>query len=93
MWSGRAISHEIERRAPEAPAHHDTSAAPVTPVDRALARRVQRSIDAARVRRGAVGRQLAVPRQPIASAISSRTIAEPCSASPSIPTFTSVNAT
>jgi cyclopropane-fatty-acyl-phospholipid synthase len=50
MWSGRAISHEIERRAPEAPAHHDTSAAPVTPVDRALARRVQRSIDAARVR-------------------------------------------
>ena len=69
-----------------------TSAAPVTPVDRALARRVQRSIDAAQVRLE-LWDGSSPYRGRIASAISSRTIAGPCSASPSTPTFISVNAT
>jgi hypothetical protein len=50
MWSGRAISHEIERRAPVAPARHASATRRVTSIDRALPRRVQRGIDAAELR-------------------------------------------
>ena len=51
MWSGRAIPHEVSSRlSSSAPVRVTHPAARVTAIDRAIARRVQRGIDAAGVR-------------------------------------------